>query len=1053
MTGHPGDSADNLLTDPTDIGLSRLREAERRHTGVAVKLAEHEAELRALKRRLEVSERLGSDATQRLRERLEHAEEGRRVALDELARVTHELTVARGGVERADVLEAELGRTLEQAAADRGRLLARIAQLEGQVAEESDARERLARYERGGADELIEEIVETRTALEAAQAELAASARSRGSNSRRCPRRSSRRSPATRTSGSPCWSPSARRSSARRASVPRRARGAHPRARAARLDALAHACRDARRHRARRALARVAARARRDPLGRAAWRCALDRTEGALDRRAAAHRGGPARHARAAAAPTGATAPTIARRRSEARQAQRGREVARSDGRWRPRSARDSVGRPSSATGRASRSSCPSRDGIDHLKRLVAGLRDHTDYPELELVVVDNGSSDGTAEWLAAGRRTSPVTCRGQRGERLLLGRQHAGRRGRGARAAAVPQQRRRSRSSAAGCASWSRRTCSAGRASPARRCCTPRRRTARADGRLVQHRRIALRRTADGRPAVQRRRRRAALRGRVRRRAAGAGRQRRLPADRAKATLEQLGGFSTRYSYGLEDVDLALRRRPRPGCASSRPAASLLYHEESATRLDDGADVAARNARDQPPRAAREVGAAAAPRLPARAPARRRAARRRRAGRTSRSPSRASTPPTAGATGTPRHELGDALEARGWRVSYVAVAADGGAELPDDLDYVLDAARPLRRARGPGRRRRDRLDPQLDRPLARAALVRPPRPAARLVARRRRADRGAHRPQARALPAGHQPGALRDRTRRPRAAVDCVFTGNHWGKDRDIQDGLAPARGQSLAIHGRGWERGQAARPPRPRRRAATTSCRRLRVGQARARRHAGADAALRRRQRPRVRRARGRLARADQLRAAACASCSTTTSRPGRPRRSCASAATPCCADDERRTALAERYRDDGAARAHLRAPRRAADRAAARARAAAVVLHQDRRARLGAGGALGRPALRPGASSASCAGAATACLIQVLEEWENDDGLGYDVVLHLRGLSRHFTEARPVQRPLVHQPPGRADRRGVRRLRPRRDRLRAVRRAHARRAPARP
>jgi hypothetical protein len=37
---------------------------------------------------------------------------------------------------------------------------------------------------------------------------------------------------------------------------------------------------------------------------------------------------------------------------------------------------------------------------------------------------------------------------------------------------------------------------------------------------------------------------------------------------------------------------------------------------------------------------------------------------------------------------------------------------------------------------------------------------------------------------------------------------VDCVFTGNHWGEDRAIQGGLAPAEGQTLAIHGRNWER-----------------------------------------------------------------------------------------------------------------------------------------------------------------------------------------------------------------------------------------------------
>jgi len=34
------------------------------------------------------------------------------------------------------------------------------------------------------------------------------------------------------------------------------------------------------------------------------------------------------------------------------------------------------------------------------------------------------------------------------------------------------------------------------------------------------------------------------------------------------------------------------------------------------------------------------------------------------------------------------------------------------------------------------------------------------------------------------------------------------VFTGNHWGKDRAIQAGLAPASGQTLVIHGKGWDK-----------------------------------------------------------------------------------------------------------------------------------------------------------------------------------------------------------------------------------------------------
>ena len=40
------------------------------------------------------------------------------------------------------------------------------------------------------------------------------------------------------------------------------------------------------------------------------------------------------------------------------------------------------------------------RDGAPHLRRLLAGLVEHTDYPRLELIVVDNGSSDESVDFL-----------------------------------------------------------------------------------------------------------------------------------------------------------------------------------------------------------------------------------------------------------------------------------------------------------------------------------------------------------------------------------------------------------------------------------------------------------------------------------------------------------------------------------------------------------------------------------------------------------------------------------------------------------------------------
>ncbi len=52
-----------------------------------------------------------------------------------------------------------------------------------------------------------------------------------------------------------------------------------------------------------------------------------------------------------------------------------------------------------------------SRDGAEHLRRLLAGLAGCTDYPgELELIVVDNGSSDESLALLRAARSPFPIS-------------------------------------------------------------------------------------------------------------------------------------------------------------------------------------------------------------------------------------------------------------------------------------------------------------------------------------------------------------------------------------------------------------------------------------------------------------------------------------------------------------------------------------------------------------------------------------------------------------------------------------------------------------------
>jgi GT2 family glycosyltransferase/spore maturation protein CgeB len=446
----------------------------------------------------------------------------------------------------------------------------------------------------------------------------------------------------------------------------------------------------------------------------------------------------------------------------------------------------------------------PSRNGRALLETLVAGLREHTDYPLAELIVVDNGSTDDSVGWLGACDAGMPV--------RTVTNPDNASFADAVNQGAAVaahglvlllnndvePFER-----------GWLRELVASHVAGGQALTGATLLHTEDADvraaaGQLVQHRAIRLRRdrggvwphnVGDGEELF----------------AAGFGVEQTVPAVSgacllvAREQLDELGGLATRYRYGLEDVDLGVRATD----AGLRVVASgrvVLYHRESVTRTAEGSEFRA---------ATRTLNRRAL--LERWGPFLRRAyAADRLTGRglwtDGAGPHAAIVITSLDAsdgwgdwyTG---HELGDALGALGWRVSYVARDGEGWTRLPADADYVVTLL--------------DRFDARLvppevtvvawirnwtDRWLSHPwfsrldVLLASSATSAALI--RERTGR-----EAEVFPLATNPARFAVAAGDGRPTVDCVFTGNHWGEARAIEAGLAPPRGQSLVIRGRGWD------------------------------------------------------------------------------------------------------------------------------------------------------------------------------------------------------------------------------------------------------
>jgi GT2 family glycosyltransferase/spore maturation protein CgeB len=641
----------------------------------------------------------------------------------------------------------------------------------------------------------------------------------------------------------------------------------------------------------------------------------------------------------------------------------------------------------------------PTRDGLAHVERLLDGLEQRTDYPELELIVVDNASQDGTLEFLSERELPFAVTTvandepasfsvanaqgveRAAHGLVLFLNNDIEPFESGWLRELVAAHQRQVAAVGATLLHSQAGND-------PARR------------DRTVQHRTVRFRAETDGVRAYNHGDGEDLF-------DAGFGIEQRAPAVTAacllidRARFQAAGGFPPAYRFGTEDVDLGLALTAAGGAVLAT-GRSVLYHRESATQDSEGLDFK-RNNRLANRRLFLERWG---PRV----------RHEYRLGRLGGDPVWTDgSGPHAAITVTSldpadgwgdwytAHELGDSLAQLGWRITYVERKGDAWYELPADLDYLLSLMDPFDLRRVPAEVTtiawvRNWTERWLEQPWFERAEV-------LLVSSGRSAEliEAATGRQTIRFPLATNPARFAPLPPDPDLAADYVFTGNHWGKDRDIQAGLAPRKGERLDVYGRGWEevpeiaphaRGAAAYEELPAIYSAAklvlddTSGPTLPYGAVNSR----VFDAL----------ATGTLAITNcesGVRELFGEDFPVWTSPQDLRRQLDA-----LLGDERRRTTLAKRFRGD-VLRNHTYAHR---------ARRLVEVL-REHEARPSFCLKIGAPdweqAERWGdlhfarALQRELRGRGHRCLIQVLEEWENDEGLSYDVVVVIRGLSRHY------------------------------------------------
>jgi GT2 family glycosyltransferase/spore maturation protein CgeB len=449
-----------------------------------------------------------------------------------------------------------------------------------------------------------------------------------------------------------------------------------------------------------------------------------------------------------------------------------------------------------------------SRDGRLLLERLIAGLIEHTDYPQLEVIVVDNGSDDGSAAYLNGlstpfQLRTIASTDSLSFAAANAVGAEHAT----GELLLFLNNDVEPFESG------WLKELVAAletegvGAVGTTLLHAEPPGAPLDAEP-TVQHRAIGLRWETDTVRAFN-------LGDGEELWSADFGIERRCFAVTAacmlidRARLERVDGFEAAYQFGSEDVDLGLKL-VRGGSQLSASGRSVLVHRESSTQMREASEFRRINRTGNRRTLLRRWG----PSL----------TRAYRLGRLHRDPFWTDgNGPHIGITVTDldpqagwgdwytAHDIGDALEGLGWRISFLQRRADDWYSLPDDLDYVLSLMDPFDVRRVPEHVTviawiRNWTERWLQQPWFQRIdlLLASSSGSAELIE-----DRTGR--ISIPFPLATNPSRFALAESDQSLLCDYAYTGNRWGEERAIERAIAPRKNERFRAFGRGWQGNQA--------------------------------------------------------------------------------------------------------------------------------------------------------------------------------------------------------------------------------------------------